>query len=101
MTSEDKEYHVEIGMNADGEALVKVSISSDDPALVDNAYNLYHDTIEKLNESPHPVASPFEVDVRITNENSERIRQCTVSGRDSQTVTQEYFKIVKHGDGRT
>lgn len=95
---EDKQYYVEIGTNSIGEAMVKVSVGSDNPAIVDVAFGLYHDTIETLIENYYPVAAPFIPEIRVTNENSEFSPQVTVSGKGVEVV-EEFLKALKKANG--
>lgn len=94
MSEQDtKLYYVEIATNSQGEAVVKVSCSSDTPLTVDYAFGIYTETIQTLRDNGIAVASAH-VDTKITNENSKFLPQVTASGRDHQVVD-EYLKVKK------
>jgi hypothetical protein len=49
-------HSVEISTTPNGEALVKVSVSTDTPLVVDAAFGLYSETIQVLKDNSIPVA---------------------------------------------
>ena len=90
---EDKDYYVEISTSPEGKAMVKVGVGSDNPEISRIAFTLYDDTVKTLMDHEYRVANPYDIDVKITNENDKSTPQITLTG-DSIGIVEEFIKMT-------